>query len=82
MIANYIEVLDLAKAGHWDEAHQRVQPYSDRMACLIHGYLHRVEGDLNNARYWYSRANESMPDNTLEDEWSRLRILANSDDCI
>lgn len=80
MAADYIEVLKLAKEGCWDEAHQQIQPYSDRMACLIHGYLHRVEGDLNNARYWYRRANENMPDNTLEEEWMRLRqLLTNAD---
>lgn len=79
MTTNYLEILELAGAGHWDEAHRRVQACSDRMACLIHGYLHRQEGDLNNARYWYNRAGERMPDNTLEQEWQRLKTLAEAD---
>ncbi len=49
------------------------------MACLIHGYLHRVEGDLGNAQYWYRRANKFMPDNSLEEEWNRLYSLVESD---
>jgi|GEM_PF-6000509 len=44
-----IKVLDLAKEGKWEAAHQLVQPYSGECACLIQGYLHRVEGDLDNA---------------------------------
>jgi hypothetical protein len=45
------------------------------MACLIHGYLHRVEGDPGNAEYWYKRAEVTIPDNTLEQEWQRLYAL-------
>jgi hypothetical protein len=46
------------------------------MSCLIHAYLHRVEGDLGNARYWYAEAGEKMPKNTLEEELKRLFSLA------
>ncbi len=55
----HIRALDLAREGQWDEAHEIIQPFSDQLSCLIHGYLHREEGDLNNARYWYNRANTS-----------------------
>lgn len=72
MTCDHVRVLDLAKEGQWEEAHQLVQPYSDKQSCLIHGYLHRVEGDLGNAEYWYQRANEKMPDNTLAEELDRL----------
>ena len=78
MACDYFEVLDLAKGGKWDEAHKLVQSYSDRMSCLIHGYLHRVEGDSSNAKYWYRRADEEMPDNTLEEELTRLYEAVNS----
>ncbi len=78
MALNYIEVLNKAKDGYWDEAHQLVQTYSDPLACQIHGYLHRVEGDLGNAEYWYTRANESLPDNNLDEEWYRLYSLAST----
>jgi hypothetical protein len=56
MTCDYIKVLNLAKQGNWDEAHRLVQSFSDSWSCLIHAYLHRVEGDLSNARYWYGRA--------------------------
>ena len=75
MTNNYKNILMSAKQGKWDEAHQLVQTQSDPIAYLIHGYLHRVEGDQNNAQYWYNRANETMPDNTLEGEWDRLYAL-------
>jgi hypothetical protein len=64
--------MDLARSGDWDKAHELVQDYSDSLACLIHGYLHRVEGDTGNARYWYGRATEDFPDNSLEEEWQRI----------
>ncbi len=75
MACNHIEVLDLVHEGNWDEAHQIVQSYTDTRSCLIHGYLHRIEGDLNNANYWYNQANEKMPDNNLEEELKRLYEL-------
>ena len=75
MTVDHLKALDYAKERKWDEAHRLVQSFSDRTSCLIHGYLHRVEGDLGNARYWYNRANEQMPDNTLEEEFSRLYQL-------
>ena len=75
MTCDYIKALDLAKQGKWDEAHRLVQPYSDEWSCLIHGYLHRVEGDLGNAHYWYKRAKTDMPENSLEDEFYRLYSL-------
>ncbi len=79
MPLNHIKTLDLASEGHWNEAHAIIQQYSDQMACLIHGYLHRVEGALDNARYWYNRANTKMPDNTLDEELKRLYEVINFD---
>lgn len=72
MARDHLEALRLARDGNWDAAHRLAQRDSDRLSCLIHGYLHRVEGDLSNANYWYKRADESMPDNTLDQEWKRL----------
>lgn len=72
MACNHKEVLDLAKAGNWEEAHALVQVHGDVMSCQIHGYLHRVEGDLSNASYWYSRGKSSLPKNTLDEEFDRL----------
>lgn len=70
-----IDAVNLAKEGKWEEAHRLIQAQSDERSCLIHGYLHRVEGDLGNAAYWYRRAGESVPGNTLEEEAQRLYEL-------
>jgi hypothetical protein len=53
---DYRAALNLARDGKWDDSHNLVQQYSDAMACRIHAYLHRVEGDIGNAGYWYRRA--------------------------
>lgn len=73
-----VEALGLARRGDWHGAHNLVQAGSDKMSCLIHGYLHREEGDMGNAAYWYRRAGTDMPENTLEEELDRLTELAQS----
>ena len=79
MACDHLRALKLAEEGEWDAAHELVQPHSDPNSCLIHGYLHRVEGDLGNADYWYRRAGATRPDNTLEEELQRLReVVAES----
>lgn len=72
----HIKALHLAKQGEWEQSHDLIQDGSDSLSCLIHGYLHRVEGDISNAKYWYQRANTHMPDNTLSAELERLYQLA------
>lgn len=74
MSADHLKALELAHEGHWDEAHELIQPLSDELACLIHAYLHREEGDLGNAGYWYHRAGRDMPDISLEEELESLYL--------
>ncbi len=64
--------IKLIQNDDWDAAHRLIQSYSDPLSCQIHGHLHRMEGDLANARYWYQRAGLSMPDNTLGEELENL----------
>jgi hypothetical protein len=52
-----LRAVELALAGNWEAAHQLVQQYEDETAAWIHAVLHKMEGDLGNARYWYRRAN-------------------------
>jgi hypothetical protein len=55
--AALLQAIDLALAGKWDVAHETVQQYEDdATAAWIHAMLHKMEGDLGNARYWYRRA--------------------------
>jgi hypothetical protein len=51
-----LQAVELALAGKWDAAHEVVQQYEDGTAAWIHAVLHKMEGDLGNARYWYRRA--------------------------
>jgi hypothetical protein len=54
-----IEAVDLALADGWDSAHAVVQKHeADPTACWIHAVLHKIEGDEENARYWYKRAGQ------------------------
>jgi hypothetical protein len=38
----------------------------------VHAYLHRKEGALSNAEYWYARAGRNFHRPELEDEWEAL----------
>ena len=73
MTCDHQKVLDLTRAGHWEEVHAIAQKHGDELSCQIHGYLHRIEKDLSNARYWYGRGNSKLPTNSLEEEWTRLQ---------
>lgn len=58
--------------GDWDRAHDLINDLDDRQSAHVHAYLHRKEGDLWNADYWYRRAGKQRPDVTLEEEWKAL----------
>lgn len=53
--------LDLLDAGHWQAAHEIVQGDASVLAAWLHGIVHTLEGDLDNARYWYRRAERAFP---------------------
>jgi hypothetical protein len=42
--------------GDWTAAHEIAQTQDDADGAWVHGWLHRVEGDADNAAYWYRRA--------------------------
>ena len=63
-----------AGKGNWAKSHALVQGLTDQAGSLIHAYLHRREGDLSNAQYWYSKANTKMPTNELNKEWEDLVV--------
>ncbi len=58
--------------GDWDKAHSQVDQLGDRDSAWVHAYLHRKEGDLWNADYWYSRAKKTRPNCSLAEEWEQL----------
>ena len=57
---------------NWDMAHKTVQKLNTKIACQFHAYLHRVEGDQDNAGYWYSRAYIEPNSTSLEVELSDI----------
>ena len=61
-----------AGKGNWDQAHKIVQDEDDATSAWIHAYLHRVEGDLGNAGYWYRQAGKPVATGALETEWQRM----------
>ncbi|MCW3477079.1 hypothetical protein [Limobrevibacterium gyesilva] len=58
--------------GDWNRAHACAQDQDDAEGAAVHAYLHRKEGDLPNARYWYARAGRPVAAGTLEQEWASL----------
>jgi hypothetical protein len=58
--------------GDWNAAHETAQDIDDETGALVHAYLHRKEGDLANAAYWYRRARKAVANDPLESEWTRI----------
>lgn len=61
-----------AARGKWDQAHAAVQAAPGKEADWVHAYLHRVEGDLENAAYWYARAGRPAATGPLDAEWEAI----------
>jgi len=61
-----------AAKGEWDKAHTIVMNEETADAAWVHAYLHRVEGDLGNAGYWYRQAGQPAAKDSLEAEWERI----------
>lgn len=60
------------KKGNWDKAHRTVDHASDTDSAWVHAYLHRKEGDLSNARYWYKRSGHLESQAELDQEWEQI----------
>ncbi|MFL6799004.1 MAG: hypothetical protein ACJ8F3_16510 [Xanthobacteraceae bacterium] len=52
----------------WEIAHSIVMNEADPICAWVHAYLHRVEGDLDNARYWYGQAKRAVSSEPLDAE--------------
>ena len=71
-ISVYVKALWYDAKGDWDKAHVLIQDVEDKNASWIHAYLHRKEGDIGNADYWYRKAGKSRPEVSLDREWEEL----------
>lgn len=58
--------------GNWQLAHESAQQDEGPAGSWVHAYLHRKEGDLSNASYWYNRAQKPMSKISLQEEWSEI----------
>lgn len=70
-----LQALWYDKKGNWDTAHEIVQNANDPDSAWIHAYLHRKEGDLTNARYWYRRSNQPEFKGGLDQEWEQIASM-------
>ena len=66
-----LQALWYAAKGDWNKAHDITQPGGPELDW-VHAYLHRVEGDLGNAGYWYRRAGKPVASVPLDEEWAAL----------
>ena len=61
-----------AAKDKWDAAHKVVMDEGGKDCARVHAYLHRVEGDDENASYWYRRAGIAAPTGGLKAEWTAI----------
>lgn len=67
--------------GNWKQSHEVAGQDEGPAAAWVHAYLHRKEGDLSNANYWYTRADKAPSQAPLQDEWEEMveLLLAESE---
>jgi hypothetical protein len=61
-----------AASENWDKAHLIVMSEHNQDCAWVHAYLHRVEGDLDNAKYWYRQARRKPATRELSSEWNEI----------
>ena len=71
-VSDYLKALWYDANGDWESSHNIIQDIDDKKAAWIHAYLHRKEGDIWNADYWYTRAGRKRPGVSLEEEWLEI----------
>jgi len=58
--------------GDWDKAHEIAQDVAGADGARVHAYLHRKDGDLGNAGYWYRRAGLPIAVGDSRSEWEGI----------
>ncbi len=71
-ISPYLEAMWYQANGNWDEAHRIAQSEKSPAGSWVHAHLHRVEGDIGNASYWYRLADRTVCTSSLGDEWEEI----------
>lgn len=65
-LPKHLQALWHDRKGDWATAHDLIDQLKDQSSAHVHAYLHRKEGDLWNADYWYNRAGQKRPGTTLD----------------
>lgn len=68
----YLQALWYDGTGDWKIAHDLIDQLTDQRSAHVHAYLHRKEGDIWNADYWYKKAGQTRPQLSLAEEWDAL----------
>jgi hypothetical protein len=68
----FLQALWYDAKGDWNRAHHLIQDEENATGAWIHAYLHRKEGDLSNAGYWYRKANRKIPNASIQQEWEEM----------
>lgn len=71
-LSNALQALWWDAKGDWEKAHEFAQAREDGAGNHVHAYLHRKEGDISNAGYWYRRVGVTPASGTLEAEWEAI----------
>ncbi len=71
-LSSALQALWHDRRGDWHAAHNAAQAQNDQHGAWVHAYLHRKEGDLSNAHYWYQRANKPAASTSLDEEWEAI----------
>tara|TARA_B100000459_G_scaffold112240_1_gene65934 strand:- start:460 stop:849 length:390 start_codon:yes stop_codon:yes gene_type:complete len=58
--------------GDWETAHKVALEDKSASGAWVHAYLHRVDGNLSNAGYWYRKAGRPKASSSLQDEWQQI----------
>ena len=58
--------------GDWARAHECAQADASQDGSWVHAYLHRKEGDRDNAAYWYRRAGKPFAVTAFGEEWQSI----------
>lgn len=71
-VSDHLKALWYDAKDDWEQSHTIIQDIDDINAAWIHAYLHRKEGDIWNADYWYSKAGKKRPSVPLDQEWENI----------
>ncbi|NJK85283.1 MAG: hypothetical protein HC906_04270 [Bacteroidales bacterium] len=69
---NLLQALWFDAKGDWESAHDLAQAVYTPEGAWVHAYLHRKEGDKDNAAYWYGKALRKFPEYSFEEEWRKM----------